>query len=309
MNSLFFSGLKLGIVALGGYAPDEEAFHRALDWLREQGATVRSFYDPAGKHLRFGGTDDARAAQLHAAAVDPGVDVILALRGGYGMSRLLPLLYLDLLARCKKPVVGHSDVTALQLALLNKGAGSFAGPMVCDDFTRTERSAFGLQHFRDCLAGPEHAVNFSTTDAAGLDVIGTLWGGNLAMLNHLVGTPYFPRLENGILFIEDVNEHPYRVERMLLQLHYAGALRQRAIVFGDFSGYRLTEYDNGYDFSATLAYLRGVLNVPLVTGLPFGHTKDKVTLAVGSQARLVCDGSQASLSMRGYASLACLRQP
>ena len=123
------------------------------------------------------------------------------------------------------------------------------------------------------------------------------------MLSHLVGTSWMPRIEGGILFIEDVNEHPYRVERMLLQLWHAGLLRQKAILFGDFSSYRLSEYDNGYDFAAMLEYLRGQLGVPLLTGLPFGHMRDKVTLAVGSQAHLQSDGTVCSLAMRAYPSL------
>ncbi|HEY4542188.1 MAG TPA: muramoyltetrapeptide carboxypeptidase, partial [Noviherbaspirillum sp.] len=136
-----------------------------------------------------------------------------------------------------------------------------------------------------------------------LDVSGILWGGNLTMLTHLVGTPYLPRIREGILFIEDVNEHPYRVERMLLQMSYAGLLKQRAIVFGDFSGYRVTDYDNGYDFDTMLDFLRGHLGVPIVTGLPFGHIRDKTTLVVGSQGRLVSDGENCTLAMRGYPTL------
>jgi len=112
----------------------------------------------------------------------------------------------------------------------------------------------------------------------------------------LLGTPWMPAIKNGILFIEDVNEHPYRVERMLLQLSQAGILdRQRAIVLGDFSGYKLTDYDNGYDFTQMLSYMRERLSIPILQGLPFGHMKDKVTLPVG--AHCVLDSSEDSLSL------------
>lgn len=300
------TGVTIGIVAPGGYAPDETAFARALERLQAWGCKLRNFYDPAAAHQRFGATDAQRAAQLHAAAADPGIDIVLALRGGYGMSRLLPLLDIDALARSGKLFVGHSDFTALHMALLAKaGACSFAGPMICDDFAREDPSVFTLEHFRACVSGPAHRIDFDA-DAMRSDAVqaeGLLWGGNLTMLAHLAGTEYFPRIEKGILFIEDVNEHPYRVERMLLQLHLAGALRQKAIVFGDFSNYKLSPYDNGYDFAPMLDYLRPVLKVPLVTGLPFGHIRDKATLAVGGTARLSCDGRSASLEMTRYPSL------
>ena len=299
----------IAIVAPGGYAPDEAAFRLALARLEADGWLVHNYYDPARRHQRFGASDAERVGQLHAAARDPDVDVILALRGGYGMSRLLPLLDYELLASSGKRIVGHSDVTALQLALLSRtGAPSFAGPMVCDDFTRAERSRFAMQSFVECLRGPQHVVSWQDGEAGALDVSGTLWGGNLAMVTHLLGTPYLPQVEGGILFVEDINEHPYRVERMLLQLLHAGVLaRQRALVLGDFSAYRLSDYDNGYSFASMLAYLRGTLGLPVVTGLPFGHIPDKVTLVVGSHARLKASDVGISISISGYPTVSTLQ--
>jgi muramoyltetrapeptide carboxypeptidase len=299
----------IAIVAPGGYAPDEDAFRLALARLEGNGWLVHNYYDPARKHQRFGGTDSDRIGQLHAAARDPDIDIIIALRGGYGMSRLLPLLDYELLAASGKRIVGHSDVTALHLALLAKtGAPSFAGPMICDDFTRAEPSHYAMQSLTDCLRGPRHQVSWQGGDSGALDVSGKLWGGNLAMIVHLLGTPYLPQVDGGILFVEDINEHPYRVERMLLQLLHAGVLgRQRALVLGDFSGYRLSEYDNGYSFSCMLAYLREVLPLPVVTALPFGHIPDKATLAVGSQGRLRVTGNETSISMTDYLELHLLQ--
>lgn len=298
------TGITVAIAAPSGYAMDPSAVERAVARLESCGCRVRNFYDGAAKHQRFGATDAARAEQLHAAAADPEVDIVLALRGGYGLSRLLPMLDLARLGASGKLFVGHSDFTALQMALLAQaGAGSFAGPMICDDFSRDEPSAFTLRQFWQCVRSREHVIEFAARDNPAVDVSGILWGGNLTMLAHLVGTPYLPRVEGGILFIEDVNEHPYRIERMLLQLHHAGLLRQKAIVFGEFSAYRLNDYDNGYDFGAMLAYLRGQLNVPILTGLPFGHIRDKATLAVGCEARLQSDGATTTLSMSGYPTL------
>lgn len=296
----------VAIVSPGGYAPDEAALARAIARLQAHGCHVRNYYDAALKHQRFGGTDDARAAQLHAAAQDADVQIVLALRGGYGMTRLLPSLDLALLASSGKLFVGHSDVTALHMGLLARtGAVSFAGPMICDDFTREDVSDFTLRHFWQCLSGPTHTIMAEAKDNPAVSVSGTLWGGNLTMLTHLVGTPYLPQIDGGILFVEDINEHPYRVERMLLQLLHAGVLaRQKAVLLGDFSSYRLSDYDNGYDFSAMLVYLRARLPVPILTGLPFGHMRDKVTLAVGCQAELASDANAFQLCMTGYPSLA-----
>lgn len=295
----------VAIVAPGGYAPDEVGLARGVALLEKQGCVVHNYYDPEKKHQRFGGADDARVAQLHDAANNPNVQVILALRGGYGMSRILPMLDLDMLVNSNKLFVGHSDVTALQMALLAKGgAASFAGPMLCDDFTRADVSHFTMEHFWCCLTSSSHTISAKAEGNPDVHVSGKLWGGNLAMLTHLAGTPYLPQIDGGILFVEDVNEHPYRVERMLLQLMHAGVLaKQKAIVLGDFSNYRLTDYDNGYDFDAMLAYLRSRLSVPVVTGLPFGHIRDKATLAVGSQTELTTDAHQLHLIMNHYPHL------
>jgi muramoyltetrapeptide carboxypeptidase len=296
------SNVGVAIVAPGGYAQDERALMRATDLLQSYGCRVRHYHEPSARHQRFGGTDDARAAHLHAAAQDPEIRIVLALRGGYGMSRLLHALDFSALAASGKLFVGHSDFTAFQMGLLAKtGAASFAGPMICDDFSREELSSFTLQGFWQCLQGPTHTIEFLAQDNPAIDVTGLLWGGNLTMLAHLVGTPYLPRVDGGILFVEDVNEHPYRVERMLLQLFHAGLLaQQKAVVLGDFSNYRLSDYDNGYDFNTMLGYLRKELGVSVLTGLPFGHTRDKVTLPVGCQARLVSDGTATRLLMSDY---------
>lgn len=295
----------IAIVSPSGHAPDQPALERALSRLKARGCRVKCFYDPAAIHQRFGASDEIRVEQLHAAARDPEVDIVLALRGGYGLSRLLPWLDMELLAKSGKRFVGHSDFTVLHLALLAyKGTSSFAGPMVCDDFSREEPSDYTMRQFWDCVSQDTHTITARASGNPQVSVKGVLWGGNLSMVCHLIGTPYMPQIEQGILFLEDINEHPYRVERMCLQLLYAGILeKQRALVLGDFSGYRLAPNDNGYDFDAMLAYLRRRLTIPVITGLPFGHTRDKATLAVGAQAQLSCDANDLHLSMSGYPAL------
>ena len=123
----------------------------------------------------------------------------------------------------------------------------------------------------------------------------TLWGGNLSVLCSLVGTPFLPAVQGGVLFLEDVAEHPYRVERLLTQLLHAGILaRQKAVVLGSFNGYKLVPgYDRGFDMPAVVAWLRAQLKVPVLTGLPFGHTPTKVLLPVGQKVRLMTEGRDA----------------
>jgi len=123
-----------------------------------------------------------------------------------------------------------------------------------------------------------------------------LWGGNLAMLASLVGTPYLPVVKNGILFIEDVGEHPYRVERMIAQLLQAGILaQQKAIIFGQFSQYKLVPHDKGYKMASVIAWLQSQVSAQVLTGLPFGHVATKVVLPVGLPVTLAVEGRDAIL--------------
>jgi muramoyltetrapeptide carboxypeptidase len=304
MNKTF----HIGVVAPSGYAPDPAAFARGLDYLRSLGHTVQDFSASGTRDQRFAANDTERVAQLHAAALDPEVELVIALRGGYGMSRLLSSIDFNLLTRSVleggKRWVGHSDFTVIQLGMLaTAGAGSFAGPMICDDFSRADLSEFTHQHFWQCVTQDTYRIDVEAQGNPVARLEGTLWGGNLTMLCHLIGTPWMPTVQDGILFIEDVNEHPYRIERMLLQLAHAGVLRQqRAIVFGDFSGYKLTDYDNGYDFNHMLSYLRSRFDIPILQGLPFGHMKDKLTLPVGARCLVDSLDDGFTMTMQSYPS-------
>ena len=305
MISLKKRHVGIGIVAPSGYAPDPAVVDRAVARLHAEGCRVMLFCDPTAKVERFGASDQERVAQLHTAAKDPTIDIIIALRGGYGLSRILPLLDFAMLAQSGKLFVGQSDFTAFQMGLLAAtNAISFAGPMICDDFGRDAPSQFTLEQFWQCMTSD--AVTFVSDHESNqsLQVAGPLWGGNLAMLAHLIGSPYLPQIDGGILFLEDINEHPFRIERMLLQLLHVGVLqKQKAIVFGDFSGGRVTEYDNGFDLESVISHLRSRITVPILTGLQFGHGADKVTLPVGAQASITADHAGWSLQVSGYPHL------
>lgn len=123
-----------------------------------------------------------------------------------------------------------------------------------------------------------------------------LWGGNLAVLSSLVGTPYFPAIKGGILFLEEVHEHPYRLERMLTQLLHAGVLaQQKAVVLGQFTNYKLVPHDKGFKLASVVEWLQRQIKAPVLTGLPFGHVATKVVLPVGEKVTLAVEGRDAFL--------------
>lgn len=282
------ASIGIGIVAPSGYVADPTTLERAAAYFERRGHRV--IVDPATRLRcqRFAGTDDERLESLHRMARHDDIDVVMAARGGYGLSRLLGRIDFELLAASGKLFVGHSDIAALLLGLWAKTrTPSLAGPTSCFDFGGQTVSPFTERRFWTAIDAPHHVIQVDAPGQPSCAATGTLWGGNLAMVTHLLGTPFFPEINGGILFLEDVAEHPYRIERMLLQLHHAGVLdAQAAILLGDFSGYRLLENDNGYDLATAIATLRGLTRTPIVTGLPFGHIRDKVSLPIGGMGEL-----------------------
>ena len=254
------------------------------------------------KQQRFAGDDAVRLDAIHRVA-RAAPAIAMATRGGYGVSRLLDAIDWKLVARSIERGtrwVGHSDLTALQLGVLAHASGiTWAGPMACYDFGR-EAGEHGEPNvpatdeiteacFLEAMSGELEAVGFRTEAGFdGVGVRGVLWGGNLCMVGALLGTAHFPRIKGGVLFLEDVNEHPYRVERTLVQLHQAGVLdAQKAVVLGAFSGWRKSPNDRGYDMKAVLRHVRSLTRTPVLTGLPFGHVPTKVTLPVGARVTLL----------------------
>ncbi|KQV85480.1 LD-carboxypeptidase [Rhizobacter sp. Root1221] len=252
------------------------------------------------KHQRFAGDDDLRLAALHRVAAQ-APSVALATRGGYGLSRLLDRLDWKKLVHAAEHGtrwVGYSDMTALQLGLLAHGkAESWAGPLAVSDFGGDTLDEVTPDCFVEAMTGALEAVGFRTEDGFdGVEAKGTLWGGNLCVLNSLLGTPHWPKVKGGILFLEDVNEHPYRIERNLLQLHQAGVLdAQKAILLGSFTDFTKSPLDRGYSLKTVVAHLRSLTRTPIVTGLPYGHVATKVCLPVGRKASLAVQGRDAFL--------------
>jgi len=293
--------MNITIVAPAGFATDPGAVDRAEALLTHLGHRVQSDATARSRYQRFSAPDDERLAAIERVAADPGTDVAVMVRGGYGFTRLVDRLDFGALAAAGKRWMGHSDFTAFQLAALARaGLVTYAGPMAAYDFGAVNPSAFTLDNCFGVLTNDAWSVDCALEGPAGT-CEGTLWGGNLAMVTHLVGTPFFPHVEGGILFLEDVGEHPYRIERMLYQLHHAGVLvRQRAVLLGDFSGYDLGANDNGYDAAAMVAHIRALLDVPLYTGLPFGHCPEKLTLPVGGRCAITVNDGAARLVLSDY---------
>lgn len=301
------------IYSPAGAVRDKAGFKRAVRRLEAMGHQVEIDADALSSHQRFAGDDATRLAAIDRAAAS-GADLALPTRGGYGLTRILPGIKYKAVAKAiagGTRFVGLSDFTALSLALLAKtGATTWAGPLLVHDFGRPDDEGgvddIMLDCFNDLLSGQGEGAGWQMPKI-GLREDGkpavkdfyiscgaTLWGGNLAVLVSLLGTPYFPQIKGGILFLEDVGEHPYRVERMLTQLLHAGVLaQQKAIVFGQFSEFKLSSHDKGFKLQTVIDWLRSQVKCPVLQGLPYGHVPTKVMLPVGAPVSLSVEGRDA----------------
>ncbi|EBX1133662.1 muramoyltetrapeptide carboxypeptidase [Salmonella enterica subsp. enterica serovar Uganda] len=297
------------LIAPSGYCINQQAALRGVQRLTDAGHQVENDEVIRRRFQRFAGTDAERLADVNSLASLTSPDtIVMPVRGGYGASRLLDRIDWQALASRQQRdpllICGHSDFTAIQAGLLAQAnVITFSGPMLAANFGAETLNTFTEQHFWLALHKAQFTVEWQG-DGPQCDVQGTLWGGNLAMLISLIGTPWMPTIDKGILVLEDVNEHPFRVERMLLQLEYAGILnRQSAIVLGSFSGAAPNEYDAGYSLESVYAFLRSRLSVPLITGLDFGHEQRTVTLPIGANATLKNTRQGTQLTLSGHPTL------
>jgi muramoyltetrapeptide carboxypeptidase len=309
------------LIAPSGASLDASSPLAGIEWLQKQGIEVLNTECVKRVEQRFAGSDAERLAEINQLATLSPDRTVVAMRGGYGLHRLLPDIQWSAIAKAVQnglQICGHSDFTVFQLGLLAKtGAVTLAGPMLNFDFAcqgeqgeGVTPNAFMWTHFQqainerklDCTI--QAAQPFLSKSATG-KASGILWGGNLTVLAGLVGTPYLPTQEQtqgGILFLEDVNEHPYRIERMLMQLLDAGILEnQSAILLGGFSAYRLYDNDRGYSLESAIEAVSKRLpeGLPVLTGLPFGHQAETLTLPVGAQAHIQYDASGFSIQSHG----------
>jgi muramoyltetrapeptide carboxypeptidase len=302
---------QIHLIAPSGASLDPHSPLAGIEWLKQQGLEVLNTACINRVDQRFAGTDAERLVEINQLAdLSPEITVV-AMRGGYGLHRILSNIEWHAIAQAIQNglhICGHSDFTAFQLGMLAKtGAITLAGPMLNFDFAcQGEQgqdiapNSFMWEHFQTAIAERKLACSVKTPQPylntrSKAHTSGILWGGNLTVLAGLVGTPYLPsheQTQGGILFLEDVNEHPYRIERMLMQLLDAGILsHQSAILLGGFSAYRLYDNDRGYNLEGAIHAVckRLPSTVAVLMGLPFGHQAEKLTLPVGAQAHIQYD--------------------
>jgi muramoyltetrapeptide carboxypeptidase len=261
-------------------------------------------YEPvlgANAYNRYGylaGTDDDRLADLNQSLQDPAINAIWCIRGGYGALRLLERVDYDAITRHPKALVGFSDITALLNAVTRiSGVVTYHGPVA-----RASMPEFSRRHFQRVLASPEAPGRLGRIPLAA-DVLvprdnrivtlcggsaeGPLAGGNLSLLQCLIGSPYFPDLQGAILFLEDAGEDLYRVDRMLAHLRMVGAFRQLAgVVVGHFTELERAGRDGALGFDEVLSTYFEPLGIPVAYGFPIGHIECQWTLPLGVIARL-----------------------
>jgi muramoyltetrapeptide carboxypeptidase len=286
-------GDLIGLVSPSGPVTTPARIERGIRYLEGLGYHVRLGRHALKIHGFLAGTDKERLADLHGMFDDREVKAVICLRGGYGLTRLLPRLDYELIARNPKIVVGFSDITALQLAIWRQcRLVTFHGPMVQADFSGTI-DAVTEESFWSLVTSPHAPGPLILPEANCVPLLagkanGRLLGGNLSLITSLLGTPFQPSFRNALLFIEEVAEEPYRIDRMLTQLANAGVPAKVAgVLLGQFTHCKAgTAGRPSFTTDEVLAEKAKVWRVPMVSDLPFGHVSRKMTLPIGVQARL-----------------------
>ncbi|HEU4827833.1 MAG TPA: LD-carboxypeptidase [Gemmatimonadales bacterium] len=300
-------GARIALVAPAGPLLERDDLRRAEELVRAIGCEPLLGRN-AHAHLGYlAGSDAERAADLNDALRNPEAHAIWCIRGGYGMTRVLDQVDFAAFARQPKPVIGYSDITALLLALHHgTGIPAFHGPIARHGLT-----GFSRAHFERVLMRPEapglldrlpqadgvlvpREHRIATLSAGTAE--GRLIGGNLSLIQCLVGTRFLPDLRGAILFLEDVGEEVYRIDRMLSHLRLAGALDGIAgVVVGQFTEMGRRGADGAMGFDRVLSHYLDPLGVPVAMGFPIGHVDDQWTLPIGIRARLDADAGTLEL--------------
>lgn len=291
-------GARIAVVSPGSRPRDPDAVSRGLERLAAWGyepAPGRSLFAKCGD---LAGPDDARLADLLAALTDPTVSAVWAARGGWGTARLLGGLDLDRLAQRPRWLIGFSDLTSLQLALFDRRVCSWYAPVVAD---LADPRRFVASDLRAMLAEPHAAREFRARTLVPGRAEGPLAGGCLSLLAASAGTPWQPDLRGAVVFLEEVGEAPYRVDRLLWQVRAAGILdRIAGLAFGQFVDCVAPPGRASRSLNAILGEHARELGIPAVSGLPVGHGPRSRALPIGFHARLVAPAppGRASLATR-----------
>jgi muramoyltetrapeptide carboxypeptidase len=268
---------------------DPARLDQGLDVLRQRfGLEPRVRSDITARHRYLAGDDARRAEEWLEAASDREAKVLWAARGGYGALRLLPRLEPQRLLYPPRWVAGYSDLTAVHAALNRAGLVTCHGPLVVELAGATPETLDSLETLLFGGLEPGGAGVTGTATIRAGTASGTLLGGSLTMLAHLCGTPWLPRLRGAVLFLEDVGEKPYRLDRYLTQLRLSGALDGvRGVCVGQLTGCS----DGGDEGIDTVRELVHALGVPSIEGLPCGHGEANLALPLGSVVTLVAPGA------------------
>ena len=298
-------GDTVGIIAPASASPHADAVERSAAALEKLGFKPKLAANVRERLGFLAGTDEARAADLMSMFADPEVRAIICLRGGYGTARILSLLDYEVIRRHPKILAGYSDITSLHCALRVKAdLVSFHAPMLDSALSSPDLPAFTLQSLLKTIMEPVAAGALSAGSGAktavtlrGGKASGELIGGNLSVLVTLLGTPYQPSFAGKLLFLEDVDEAPYRYDRMLTHLMNAGVFEQvTGVAVGVNSNCVDRKADTAGEYRQTLqdvlAERLGKLTVPVVLDLPFGHVAVNATVPVGVQATLDGDAGE-----------------
>ena len=283
-------GARVGVAALSGYV-DPAALTRGLAGLVSLGFEPVPAGNLGSRWGVFAGGDAERLAAFHALAADPSLAAIFFARGGYGLPRLLPGIDWDLLAAVPRAYVGYSDVTPFLLQVVARlGLVAFHGPMVASDLARG-LGGEEVESLLACLAGRLPRVLPVPLAIRAGEAEGVLLGGCLSLLAAVTGTPWQADLTGSILFLEDIGEPAYRIDRMLTHLHLSGSLAAlHGLVLGDLGeGWR-----DGAPGAWQLEAVRQVEG-PVGAGLPCGHTAPNLTLPLGVRAVLDVAGGRLEL--------------
>jgi len=301
-------GMTIGLVAPASNLAENEDIRFAMDVIKSLGFKVKTAQHLFERNQYLAGTDEQRANDVNSLFADKTVDAIFCLRGGYGTPRILPYIDYDLIAKNPKILLGYSDITALLNAIyLKTGLVSYHGPIAGQNFTD-----YTLDQFKKVLVNPAESLQIAQPPACedcregfverenrlttftGGSAKGKLIGGNLSLLVTLLGTPYEPDFDGALLFLEDVDESPYRIDRMLTHMWLAGALQRCAgFVLGKFTGAKAS--GNSFSVEKVLKDRLTPLNVPTVRGLMIGHVEDQTVVPIGLRAELNADAQTLTL--------------
>ncbi len=300
-------GCRIALVAPAGPLLERDDLTRAQELCRALGYEPVLGTNASSRHGYLAGTDDQRIADLNGFLQNPGIDAVWCIRGGYGALRILDRVDYEAIAKRPKVLIGFSDITALLNAVTRiAGVVTYHGPVArapMPEFTRRhfERvlASAGAPGRLDRLPAPANVLvpqEHRIVTLSGGTAEGPLAGGNLSLLHCLIGTQYFPNLDGAILFLEDVGEDLYNVDRMLAHLRLVGALKNlAAAVIGRFTELDRATSDGALGFDEVLATYLEPLGIPVAYGFPIGHIESQWTLPLGIRARLNADAGELEL--------------